>query len=375
MLGCEMSIAQQQIEVPAAGTFNFITGDNGTGKTRFLTVLADLVLNDLIAKSGNYDKLICLTGTVYEKFPRPLKKKDYKSEEYDRVYSYFGGRVNNNVFSDLSPFRTIVKCYCGYEMHDESFELAGKLLNDLGFSSTVKCLFRNEKSRVEYGRSIKNNENVTLNFSKSSSYLLPSTKQAVTRDDLFLLDIGFVKLVNKKSYGIRDLSSGERNFLITILSLVFSLKERTLVLFDEPENSMHPKWQEKIISTIKHIIDVLSPNSTVIIATHSPLVVSCVENNNTFTLNLPGEYVWKASYYAGNNADSVLKEQFGVISSRSSEFQIAMQKCLSSFSLNEGDSFLADMERLFGMRISLNKDDPLYDAYETLTGFYLERKL
>ncbi|TCD17314.1 ATP-binding protein, partial [Lelliottia amnigena] len=219
------------------------------------------------------------------------------------------------------------------------------------------------------------NENVTLNFSKSSSYLLPSTKQAVTRDDLFLLDIGFVKLANKKSYGIRDLSSGERNFLITILSLVFSLKERTLVLFDEPENSMHPKWQEKIISTIKHIIDVLSPNSTVIIATHSPLVVSCVENNNTFTLNLPGEYVWKASYYAGNNADSVLKEQFGVISSRSSEFQIAMQKCLSSFSLNEGDSFLADMERLFGMRISLNKDDPLYDAYETLTGFYLERKL
>ncbi|EME9303989.1 AAA family ATPase [Escherichia coli] len=366
----------QIIDVPAAGSFNFITGDNGAGKTRFLTILANSVLNDLISSSSEYDKLICLTGTVYEKFPRPLKKKDYKSEKYDRVYSYFGGRVNNNVFSGLSPFRVIMKCYCGFEINPGSFELADKLLNDLGFSSTVECKFRNEKSKLENRRSIINNEDVTVDLSKSPSQLTNMKRQSIANDDLFLLNINFVKLSDKKSYGIRDLSSGERSFIITILSLVFSLRERTLILFDEPENSMHPKWQEKIISTIKYIVDMLSPESTVIIATHSPLVVSCVTNNNTFTLNLPGEHIWKASYYAGNNADSVLKEQFGVISPRSEEFQIAMQKCLTSFSLNEeGGSFLQDMERLFGMKISLNKDDPLYDAYETLTDFYLERKL
>ncbi|EPD3064580.1 TPA: ATP-binding protein [Klebsiella aerogenes] len=366
----------QVIDVPAAGTFNFITGDNGTGKTRFLTVLAATVLNDLISSGSEYDKLVCLTGTVYEKFPRPLKKKDYKSEVYDRVYSYFGGRVNNNVFSDLSPFRVIMKCYCGFDINPSSFKMAGKLLDELGFSSIVECKFRNEKSRLQNGRSIINNEEVTVNLSEPPSQLTKMTRQGIVNDDLFLLNINFVKVSDKKTYGIRDLSSGERSFIITILSLVFSLRERTLILFDEPENSMHPKWQEKIISTIKYIVDMLSPESTVIIATHSPLVVSCVTNNNTFTLNLPGEHIWKASYYAGNNADSVLKEQFGIISPRSEEFQIMMQKCLTSFSLNEENgSFLQDMEQLFGMKISLNQDDPLYDAYETLTDFYLERKL
>lgn len=371
-----MLATNKMIDVPSAGTFNFITGDNGTGKTRFLTVLANSVLNDLISDDSEYDKLICLTGTVYEKFPRPLKKKDYKSEKYDKVYSYFGGRVNNNVFSDLSPFRVIMKCYCGFDINPSSFEMAAKLLNELGFSSTVECKFRNENSKLQNGRSKLNYEDVTVNLSEPPSQLTNITRQSIVNDDLFLLNINFVKLSDENSYGIRDLSSGERSFIITILSLVFSLRERTLILFDEPENSMHPKWQEKIISTIKYIVDVLSPESTVIIATHSPLVVSCVTNNNTFTLNLPGEHMWNASNYAGNNADSVLKKQFGVISPRSKEFQIAMQKCLTSFSLNEENgSFLQDMERLFGMKISLNKDDPLYDAYETLMDFYLERKL
>jgi len=65
-----------------------------------------------------------------------------------------------------------------------------------------------------------------------------------------------------------QLSSGEKQLLI-ILFKVFLLNEQpSILLLDEPENSLHIEWQQQLIDVIRK----LNPNSQLIISTHSPSI-------------------------------------------------------------------------------------------------------
>jgi predicted ATP-dependent endonuclease of OLD family len=65
-----------------------------------------------------------------------------------------------------------------------------------------------------------------------------------------------------------QLSSGEKQLLI-ILFQVFLLNEQpSILLLDEPENSLHIEWQHQLIDVIRK----LNPNSQLIISTHSPSI-------------------------------------------------------------------------------------------------------
>jgi AAA15 family ATPase/GTPase len=53
---------------------------------------------------------------------------------------------------------------------------------------------------------------------------------------------------------------------------------RGLLLIDEAENHLHPKWQKTFIKNILHIF----PNLQIILTTHSPFIVASVENAKIF---------------------------------------------------------------------------------------------
>jgi predicted ATPase len=76
--------------------------------------------------------------------------------------------------------------------------------------------------------------------------------------------------VISKNRDIKTLSSGEKQVLILLTYLRFYNKAGTIFIIDEPELSLHPKWQEEFLNAVK----VLTPKSTqIIIATHSPIIV------------------------------------------------------------------------------------------------------
>lgn len=51
-----------------------------------------------------------------------------------------------------------------------------------------------------------------------------------------------------------------------------------VLLIDEIENHLHPKWQRKIIGLIQKYF----PNLQLIVTTHSPFVVTAVDNSKVF---------------------------------------------------------------------------------------------
>lgn len=78
----------------------------------------------------------------------------------------------------------------------------------------------------------------------------------------------------KKKLQIKDLSSGEKELLTKIFSLYISDIKDSLILIDEPENSLHPIWQNRIAPIYQRFAE--QNNNQIILATHSPHIVGSV---------------------------------------------------------------------------------------------------
>ena len=73
------------------------------------------------------------------------------------------------------------------------------------------------------------------------------------------------------------LSSGEQNYLIQVFSLIFETPRGALVLIDEPETSLHMKWQVGYSDMLRRIA--MHKHLQCIVATHLPQIFNGNWNN------------------------------------------------------------------------------------------------
>lgn len=66
-----------------------------------------------------------------------------------------------------------------------------------------------------------------------------------------------------------QLSSGEKQILIILLTVLVQDNMPSIILMDEPEISLHFDWQKKLIQYVRE----LNPNTQIILATHSPAII------------------------------------------------------------------------------------------------------
>lgn len=69
---------------------------------------------------------------------------------------------------------------------------------------------------------------------------------------------------------IANLSSGETQIVLLFALVAFSEPNNSVFIVDEPELSLHPKWQYEFMESF---LKLCSKDSQVIIATHSPEIV------------------------------------------------------------------------------------------------------
>lgn len=65
------------------------------------------------------------------------------------------------------------------------------------------------------------------------------------------------------------LSSGEKQILVILLTVLVEDQQPYVLLMDEPEVSLHIEWQKRLIELILE----LNPNVQIILTTHSPAVI------------------------------------------------------------------------------------------------------
>lgn len=87
-------------------------------------------------------------------------------------------------------------------------------------------------------------------------------KMIRTANELQFTQIGEVLLPYR-------LSSGEKQILIILLTVLVEDDEPYVLFMDEPEVSLHMEWQKRLIDLCLE----LNPNVQIILTTHSPAVV------------------------------------------------------------------------------------------------------
>lgn len=70
---------------------------------------------------------------------------------------------------------------------------------------------------------------------------------------------------------IEKLSSGEQNEIVMFYGLLFNTDNKDIVLIDEPEISLHLKWQQRLIEDFQSICN--SNHLSLLLATHSPDII------------------------------------------------------------------------------------------------------
>ena len=66
-----------------------------------------------------------------------------------------------------------------------------------------------------------------------------------------------------------QLSSGEKQMLAIVLTVLVEDNRPYVLFMDEPEVSLHVEWQQRLIDLIRE----LNPNAQIILTTHSPAVI------------------------------------------------------------------------------------------------------
>ena len=65
------------------------------------------------------------------------------------------------------------------------------------------------------------------------------------------------------------MSSGEKQLIYILITILLQNEEEYIVFMDEPEVSLHVDWQEQLIESVK----MLNPNCQLIIVSHAPALL------------------------------------------------------------------------------------------------------
>ena len=260
---------------------NIIVGNNGTFKTTLLRLLRHAIAYE---KNGQFfqsrlTKVTFKDDMVMEYHETEnLLSKDKDGEDILKNVTSWTPMLNGNKVSE-SDYHKLLKLDFvstfdvtgdGKSIQDSYLDIRlEKLQSDYGYylSDLVKELTEriNSNSSITKAELDKINERKNL-FISLVNECFAETGKTLSNDSTKLV---FLK---DNAIGIypKELSSGEKQRLIILLTVLLERGEEYILMLDEPEISMHISWQYKLIDMILQ----LNPNVQIVLTTHSPMIFS-----------------------------------------------------------------------------------------------------
>ena len=126
---------------------------------------------------------------------------------------------------------------------------------------------------------------------------------------LRLRDVVLCRLDSHETIKIHEASSGEQSVVMSILGIASQIQDGSLICIDEPEICLHPEWQEKYIDLVVKTFQNYR-GCQFIIATHSPLIVSRLGDENCFLMPMENGSAISASLINKRSVDFQLASTF-----------------------------------------------------------------
>jgi len=362
-----------------------LAGVNGSGKTTILEAIKDFFNN----KNVNYDepkKSNVNLNIFFEEFEKKKIKEAEKSSNNNKrpLWNFFSALQNYEIYikrSDKHYHTHIAKKFdippkIIYVPAENKFEeiqtYSTTLSKEYEFINTINsnvirdipsyiATRRNYLATIEEDLTMKEVTNKVVNeINGIFSILELDVKLKGFSKDEKTLPI-FENSAGEE-FDINNLSSGEKQLFLRTLSIKMLEPKNSIILIDEPELSLHPKWQQRIIEVYKKI----GENNQIIVATHSPHILGSVSNENIFILyrNENGKIEAKtgdelySSY--GQPVDRVLKDIMELKSLRTPKIEKDLEELRKLVDENkyETDEFIEKYNKL--LKILGNTDEDLF---------------
>jgi predicted ATP-binding protein involved in virulence len=122
-----------------------------------------------------------------------------------------------------------------------------------------------------------------VKFHNKRNYEITEVLQKFITEVLYGLDLDFTysyideedniffQNTSDEKFRISKLSTGEQTLLSKVLYLFFKNYKDKIILIDEPELSLHPSWQNRVLKIYENFA--INNNCQIIIATHSPHII------------------------------------------------------------------------------------------------------
>lgn len=184
--------------------------------------------------------------------------------------------------NSIKRYFTFLKDMAHQQVQDEDND--GKLLylvNAIQFARASEFLDEFEKFEKDSNRTL---SKVNQFLVAVNSFIKDSAKEIYfdekTSELLYRITNDNGKTI-KEGLDVGYLSSGEQQLLILFSYIAFNKGNSSLIIIDEPELSLHIKWQEVFMKNL----DLVRDSSTqIILATHSPILVN-KKRSNVILLN------------------------------------------------------------------------------------------
>lgn len=105
-------------------------------------------------------------------------------------------------------------------------------------------------------------------FEKTVNSFFSQTDKKIIVNSIGNLTVAIINSSHRVE--VEELSSGEKQLIIIIANMIFSKRiDIRNIIIDEPEISLHIKWQDMFISALRS----LNTDTQLILATHSPDII------------------------------------------------------------------------------------------------------
>lgn len=306
-----------------------VAGSNGSGKTTFLESIWNYFLDMAYYRKNILEKMNIIFDSDFEE----LKKINIVNRL--ESLNYYKKNNINSYQETISSFKVLPKLiyipteinFSEVKTETTNFYREYSFFNIVDFNM-IKDIPSYIVSRIIY--MLGQNENLTMLDARKKV-----TEEINGIFNILELDVK-LKGISKDSknmpifensqgeeFDINELSSGEKQLFLRTLSIKMLEPEDSIILIDEPELSLHPKWQQQIIKVYQNI----GKNNQIIVATHSPHILGSVRSENIIILSkneenkivpITGEELY-SSY--GQTSDRILEDIMGMKSARNIEVQ------------------------------------------------------
>ena len=192
--------------------------------------------------------------------------------------------------------------------------------------------------------------------------------------EIGILEKPIIYLKKDKFYKLEDASSGESQYITTLVNILTQIEKGTLVLIDEPETSLHPNWQYKYMHGIREIFQKYN-SCHFIIATHSHFLLSDLEPRSSSITSIRRSQSGIETFLHDENTfgwspDDILYNIFNMKTSRNFYLEEDLRKLLFYISKKRFDK-LDEINTIFEKlnKLTLKPNDPLNQIIENAREF------